>query len=162
MLVENPDGTQVYGSRRFAAPPSRLWRAFTEPGDMAAWMWGGQADNCVAQSELRVGGKYSVYTDSNASAAGWPSDRVGRLGLYLEIVPEQRLVYTLHWDAPVGYNQRGDVVADEAMLISFRPNGDGCVVELRHVGIPDDGVSADEHGRALAEEFDRLARLVEG
>jgi uncharacterized protein YndB with AHSA1/START domain len=128
---------------------------------MAAWMWADYAKDCSAKSDLRVGGRYSVYTDSNATADGWPRDRIGRLGIYAEIVPEQRLVYTLHWDAPVGYNQKGGVVGDEVMLVTFRPEDDGTVVELRHVGIPDDGVSASEHGRALAAEFDHLAQLVE-
>ncbi len=161
MLIENPEGTQVYASRRFGAPASRLWRAFTDPGDMAAWMWTGHAQNCVAESDLRIGGSYSVYTDSNATADGWHTDRIGRLGIYVDIVPEERLAYTLHWDAPVGYNQRGDAVPDEVMLVSFRPGGDTCVVELRHLGIPDDGVSAVEHGKALAAEFESLAALVE-
>lgn len=160
-LIENPDGTQVCALRRFEAPVERLWRAFTDPGDMAAWMWAGFAENCVAESDLRVGGGYSVYTDSNAIADGWPTDRIGRLGVYVEIVPEEQLAYTLHWDAPVGYNQNGDVVTDEAMLVTFRPHGDETIVELRHVGIPDDGISAVEHGKALASEFDHLARLVE-
>ena len=161
MLVENPDGTQFSVSRRFDAPVSRLWRAFTDPGDTASWMWTGYAKNCVAESNLRVGGGYSVYTDSNANADGWHTDRIGRLGVYVEIIPEERLVYTLHWDAPVGYNQQGDLVTDEVMLVTFGTDGDGCVVELRHVGIPDDGVAAVEHGKALAEEFEYLARLVE-
>lgn len=160
-MIENPDGTQVYGSRRYTAPVERLWRAFTEPADMAGWMWAGYAENCVALSDLRVGGRYSIYTDSDAASAGWPRDRIGRLGIYLEIVPEQRLVYTLHWDAPVGYNQQDTVVTDEAMLITFRADGAATIIELRHVGIPDDGASAVEHGKALAAEFDHLARLVE-
>ena len=161
MLVENPDGTEVLARRRFTAPGSRLWKAFTDPADMAAWMWTGYAKNCVAENDLRVGGSYRVYTDSNASADGWHSDRVGRLGIYVEIVPESRLVYTLHWDAPVGYNQKGGVVTDEVMVVTFATDGDGTTVELRHLGIPDDGASAVEHGKALAEEFEYLARLVE-
>lgn len=161
-MIENPDGTEVYGSRRFNAPVSRLWRAFTEPADMAGWMWAGHAKNCVARADLRVGGRYSVYTESDATADGWSTDWIGRLGIYVVIVPEQQLVYTLHWDAPIGYNQGGDVVSDEAMFVTFRPHGDETVVELRHVGIPDDGISAVEHGKALASEFDYLARLVEG
>lgn len=161
MLIENPDGTQVYASRRFAAPISRLWRAFTEPADMAAWMWAGYGMNAVAESDLRIGGRYSVYTDSNATADGWHTDRIGRLGIYIDIVPEQRLAYTLHWDAPVGYNQQGDDVADEAMLVAFRSAGHETFAEVRHLGIPDDGLSAVEHGKALAAEFDYLANLVE-
>jgi len=161
MSAENPDGTQVHIRRRFGVPIDRLWRAFTQPADMAAWMWAGYTSNCVAAVDLRVGGSYSVYTDSNATADGWPNDRVGRLGSYAVIVPERRLIYTLHWDAPVGYNQQGGVVMDEVVIVTFKDDRGGTLVELRHLGIPDDGVSAVEHGKGTAEEFDWLARLVE-
>jgi uncharacterized protein YndB with AHSA1/START domain len=118
--------------------------------------------NCVAESDLRVGGRYSVYMDSNATAAGWPSDRVGRLGVYVEIVPERRLVYTLHWDAPVGYNQVAGVVSDEVFLIGFAAAGEGTMVEIEHVGIPADSGANVEHGTGLADELAQLARLVDG
>ena len=161
MDITHPDATRVCVRRRFRATLERLWRAFTVPADMASWMWGGFAENCVAESDLRIGGRYSVYTDSRATADGWPSDRIGRLGIYVEIVPERRLVYTLHWDAPVGYNQQAGVVADEVFLVTFAPDGDGTIVEIEHMGIPGESGANIEHGRGLADEFDHLARLVE-
>ena len=161
VAIENPDGTQVLARRRFDAPVARLWRAFTDPSDMAAWMWAGHGRNCVGENDLRVGGSYSVYTDSKATADGWHTDRIGRLGTYIEGAEESRLAYTLHWDAPVGYNQQGGVVTDEVMIVTFDADGDNTIVELRHLGIPDDGVSAVEHGKALAAELGFLARLVE-
>lgn len=162
MEIENPDGTQVYARRRFAASPARLWRAFTEPAEMACWMWGSYIDNCVAEVDLRVGGGYRVYTDSNATDHGWGTNRIGRLGIYIVILPNETLVYTLHWDAPVGYNQRNEVVTDEVMVVDFTADGAGTLVEIRHLGIPDDGVSAIEHGRGLGEELDILADLIAG
>ena len=161
MEITNPDGTQVRAERRFAASPERLWQAFTDPSEMAAWMWGGFAGNSVAGSDLHIGGAYSVYTDSSATKDGWHSDRIGRCGIYVEIEPETRLTYTLHWDAPVGYNQRAGVVTDEVFIVTFTPDGDGTIVVVCHLGIPDDGVSAVEHGRGLGEELDTLAALVE-
>jgi uncharacterized protein YndB with AHSA1/START domain len=162
MDITHPDETRVCIRRRFAASPERLWRAFTVPADMAAWMWGGHAANCVAESDLRVGGRYSVYTDSKATADGWPSDRIGRLGIYVEIIPERRLVYTLHWDAPVGYNQRNDVVSDEVFLVSFFDHGVETVVAIEHIGIPSGSGANTEHGKGLADELENLARLAEG
>jgi uncharacterized protein YndB with AHSA1/START domain len=124
-------------------------------------MWGGYTDNCTAETDLRVGGRYAVYADSNATDDGWPTDRVGRLGVYVDIVPEELLVYTLHWDAPVGYNQKGNVVTDEFFDVTFAPDGKGTVVEVHHYGIPNDGVSAEGHGLGLGEELETLAALVE-
>ena len=162
MDLSNPDGTQVLARRRFVASPRRMWKAFTQPEDMSRWMWGGFANNCEAEADLRVGGSYSVYTDSNATKDGWHTDRIGRLGVYVEIVSEERLVYTLHWDAPVGYNQKGGVVCDEAFVVRFSADGEVTVVEVRHLGIPDDGVSAEGHRLGLGEELDVLAGLIEG
>ena len=161
MDISHPDATRVSARRRFATSPERLWRAFTTPADMASWMWGAFAANCVAESDLRIGGRYSVYTDSNATADGWHTDRIGRLGVYVDIVPEHRLVYTLHWDAPVGYNQQGAVVADEVFLISFGTAGEETVIEIDHLGIPATSGAHVEHGRGLADELDHLAQLVE-
>lgn len=124
-------------------------------------MWGSHANNCVAETDLRVGGTYRVDTDGNATSDGWHDDRISRLGIYVEIVPDRRLVYTLHWDAPVGYNQSGAVVTDEVMVVSFAADGDGTIVEMLHLGIPDVVGAAVEHGRGLAEEIETLAALVE-
>ena len=162
MQITNPDGSSVRARRRYAASTRRMWEAFTNPGDIARWMWGSYTKNCVANADLRVGGGYSVYTDSQATQDGWSSDRIGRLGIYVEIVPEQRLVYTLHWDAPVGYNQKGDVVTDEVFIVTFTSDQADTIVEVNHLGIPDDGVSAGGHAAGLGEELETLAALLAG
>ena len=161
MQISNPDGTSARAIRRYDASPERMWQAFTDPTDMAQWMWGGFTKNAVADANLRVGGRYSVYTDSNATKDGWHTDRIGRLGVYVEIIPNEKLVYTLHWDAPVGYNQKSDPVADEFFVVTFAPDGDGTIVEVNHYGIPSDGVSAEGHGLGLGEELKTLAKVVE-
>jgi uncharacterized protein YndB with AHSA1/START domain len=161
MKIEHPDGTQVRVTRAFDAPVARVWRAFTEPVELAAWFWGGHTRDAIAEVDLRVGGRYSVYTDGGGTAAGWPRDRVGVLGIYADIVPESRLVYTVHWDAPVGYNQRGGLVLDEVVIVSMQEAAGATTVVMLHTGIPDDGVSAVEHGKGIGDEFDWLARLVE-
>ena len=161
MEISNPDGGSARVIRRFEANRERLWQAFTDPTDMAQWMWGGYTENAIADTNLRIGGRYSIYTDSNATKDGWHTDRVGRFGLYVEIVPKEKLVYTLQWDAPVGYNQKGERVADEFFVVTLREDGAGTVVEVNHYGIPNDGVSAEGHGLGLGDEMETLATLVE-
>lgn len=161
MKIEHPDGTQIHITRHLAAPVERVWRAFTTV-ELAEWIWGGHTKNASAEVDLRVGGTYKVYTDSNGTANGWHADRVGVLGIYADIVPERRLVYTVHWDAPMGYNQRGGVVLDEIVIVTFEERGRGTFVDMLHAGVPDDGVSTVVHGRGIGEEFEYLARLVGG
>ena len=112
---------------------------------------------------MRVEGRYSVYTDAKPGDDSWPGNRWGMAGIYALIDPNRRLVYTVHWDAPAGYNQieDGSPVLDEVLVVDFTDTAEGTLVDMRHVGIPDDGVSAIEHGTGLDATFDDLARLVE-
>ncbi len=162
MTFSNPDGTQAVVSRVLHAPVTRVFRAFTDPDDMAAWMWGPLAANTVAEVDLRVGGRYRVTIDATPDRGEWPGDRWSVGGVYVIVAPDERLVYTVHWDAPVGYNEDPTgPVFDEVMLVDFTPAEEGTRLDIRHVGIPDDGVSAAEHGRALASTVDYLAAVVE-
>ena len=73
------------------------------------------------------------------------------------------MIYTLHWDGPVGYNQNGGEVLDEAVIVEFAGLNDATLLTFRHIGIPPDGVSAAEHSRGVDATFDDLvAFLAEG
>ena len=163
MSVEVIDGIRARIIREFAAAPERLYRAFTDPAEAAAWMWGPNVPNPSAEMDLRVGGRYRVSRDApDGDDSGWPSDRWAFSGVFVELDPPRKIVYTLHWEGPVGYNQTGDEVFDEAVIVTLEPDEAGTLLVFDHIGIPDDGVSAAEHGRSVAVTFDTLAELVEG
>ncbi len=163
MSVEVIDGIKVVVTREFAATPERLYRAFTDAADAAAWMWGAAAPNAAAEMDVRVGGRYRVSKDApEEDDSGWGTDRWAISGVFVELSPPNRLVYTLHWEGPVGYNQTGDEVLDEAAVVTIEQAGSGTRVVYHHIGIPDDGMSAAEHGKAVAATLDDLAALVEG
>ena len=71
-----------------------------------------------------------------------------------------RLVHTVHWDAPVGYNEPGMHPIDEVLIIEIEPHEDGCRLRYTHLGIPDDGMSAAEHERSVRATLDVLARRL--
>ena len=68
MSFTNPDGTEVVVTRTLRAPVERVYRAFTDPTDMAAWMWGPLAANPKADVDLRVGDAQLVEGESDAAA----------------------------------------------------------------------------------------------
>ncbi len=146
MTIEHEDGTQAVVTREIAAPPERVWRAFTEPDDAARWMWGAGASDATAELDVRVGGRYRVAT----GAAGFK-------GIYVAVDPPRTLIFTLHWESPVGYEPE----TDEAAVVSFEPTAAGTRLTYRHVGIPGGGLPAAEHGKAIAATLDALAALVE-
>ena len=162
MDVEFPDATSVRVTHQVPASPERVWRAFTDPADMAAWMWAGWGTDTAAESDVRIGGRYSVYTTAPGHETGWPTDRWGFVGYYTEIVERRRLGYTIHWDGPVGYNQTDAMVVDEVVSVEMAANGTATDLVMWHMGIPPDGVSAAEHGKGILEMFGALDRLVAG
>lgn len=160
MATEFPDSTSLRVTRTVAAPVERVWRAFTDPVDMAAWMWAGWGSGTAAEADVSVGGRYHVYTTAREMDPGWPTDRWGFVGYYTEIVENSRLSYTLHWDGPVGYNQTGDMVIDEFVIVDLADRDGATEIVMWHCGIPAVAGAAAEHGRGIEAMFDTLDGLV--
>ena len=152
----------------FNATPEQVFTAWTTPEALAVWVWGSLGQDVSAEVDLRIGGLYAIYTDSPDDAGedddvgkdddGGVGERAGMCGLYVEIVPGKRLVYTQHWDASVGYNDQGNVIVDEVIIVDFTESedGHGTEVRFRQYGIPDDGQSIDGHVAGVSETLDYL------
>lgn len=150
---------EVRIERTFDAPPSRVFHALTDPETMARWIWASLGKDVWAESDLRVGGAYRVYSrcaGGRHQGEGWS----GMCGLFVEVEPERKLVYTLHWDANVGYNQGDQMALDEVVSVTLAQDGDRTRMDFRHMGIPDDGVSEPTHRAGIEESFDMLAALL--
>jgi len=81
-------------------------------------------------------------------------------GIFIEIIQDQKLTFTVHWDADVGYNSPEALTLDEVMVVSLNPLGDKTLVTINHLGIPDDGVSASTHQAGLNKSLDHLANVL--
>jgi uncharacterized protein YndB with AHSA1/START domain len=106
-------------TRSIAADPQRVWNAFTNADEYAAWIWPVDWDT-QCSIDLRIGGEFRVA-----------SEKVGLSirGTYIEIDPITRLV--MNW-LPTGSN-------DETVLtISIEPIATGTEVILTHENFTDD------------------------
>ena len=146
--------------RSFPVPAARLFRAFTDPADLAAWIWGPGARDVRAEVDARVGGGFCVTTDG--AGLGKVGARAGMLGTFVVLDPPLRLVHTLRWDSFVGYNAKGMDPLDEAVVVEIEPHAGGTRLRYVHVGIPDDGVAAPEHERSVRACLDHLAAHLSG
>ena len=78
--------------RKVDAVPSKVWRALTEPEMLKQWMAPDDAFKVpVAETQVRVGGRYHLVM---TSPDGQEHDVSG---VYREIVPNKKLVYTWAW-----------------------------------------------------------------
>ena len=151
--------TEFTIERDFDAPAARVYQAWTDPKDLARWIWASLGEQVWAEADVRTGGAYRIYTKFKGGrhqGEGWS----GMCGLFVEVEPDARLVYTLHWDADVGYNRPEHLALDEVVSVAFAAEGDRTKMTFVHMGIPDDGQSAPTHRAGIEQSFDMLAELL--
>ena len=95
MTIADPktnDARVLRLSRSFAAPRGRVFRAFTAPAQMAKW-WGPKGWTVPACTlDARPGGAWHTVMRSPDGKDHLVS------GVYREIVPSERLVFTWAWE----------------------------------------------------------------
>jgi uncharacterized protein YndB with AHSA1/START domain len=134
--------------RRFEATTEQVFRFWSEPQLFGKWSWGSLGRNVEATADFRVGGVFRVETESKNG------DRWSFTGTYLEIEPDCRIVHTLEWQAPVGYDP-----VPERVEVTLTAKGNGTVVEFVHIGVPD-AESAKGHLEGWQNTMETLGILL--
>lgn len=93
--VEVRSDTSLVLSRRFAAPPHRVFRAMTDPKVVPKWYGLAVLKMESCEIDLRVGGRWRFVLASPEAGTHAFS------GVYRDIVPGQRLVNTENYE-PLG------------------------------------------------------------
>ncbi len=90
-----PSEREIRAERIFDAPRERVWRAFTDPAELAQW-WGRGNRVTVERMEVERGGRWRYVEHA-------PDGDYGFEGRYREVTPLERLVQTFEWDGMPGY-----------------------------------------------------------
>jgi len=135
--------------REFPAPPARVYAAWTDPRLLAQW-WGPEGMSCpVCEVDLRVGGGYRTCMKGEKGDEHWVS------GVYREIVPGRRLVFTWAWEDK---GRRGHEMLVE---VDFAPVGRNTRVVLTQSNF-ESQESCDNHKKGWTSSFVCLDRFVTG
>jgi len=141
-----PSGGLTLDMKRvLRAPPTVVFRACTEPLELAKW-WGPHGFTSPSvEVDLRVGGGYRIEMQPPEGDAFYLS------GEFREVDPPARLVYTFRWEDPDPDDQ------ETVVTLSLRDLGES--TEL----VVSQGTFAVERRLALHEEgwADTLDRLQE-
>ncbi|WP_439599363.1 SRPBCC family protein [Falsiroseomonas sp.] len=141
MTVTIPSLTLV---RRIKAPPARVFAAWTRAEIMAQWFGPHHTRVAEATVDARIGGGFRmVLVEENGAR-----HEVG--GRYLEMDPEQRLVFTWAWASTPERESR--------VTVRFRPLEDGTEITLTHDRFAD-AETATRHRRGWTESLERLIAL---
>lgn len=131
-------------TRRFAAPPHKVFDAWLSPR-WAQWLPPRDVSCEMVVMEPRVGGRY-------LARMSMPDGRTVNIqGEYLEISRPERLVMT--W-------RRESDAQETTITLQFRATGDGTVMTLRHDGFAELELCA-RHNSGWAGQGGSLDKLAE-
>lgn len=134
--------------RVLRSTPERVYRAFLDADAMAKWLPPHGFTGRVEHLDARVGGSYRM---SFTNFSGGGSHSFG--GVYLELVPNQRIRHTDRFDDP---NLPGEM----QVTISLRPVSCGTELEILQEGIPEQ-IPPEACHLGWQESLLLLAQLVE-
>ncbi len=122
------------------ASPATIFEYLTVPEKHVAW------NGTSAELDPRSGGVYRVMAGGVHQAAGE----------YVEVVPNERVVFTFGWDEPDHPIPAGSTRVE----IQLIPEGDKTRVRLIHSGLPADAIS--DHTGGWDHYLGRLAVVAAG
>lgn len=141
-----PNTVQLH--RVFTCKPDKLYRAFVEADALASWLPPFGFVCTVHELDAQVGGKHRAsfrnFTTGGSHSFG---------GEYLELVPNERLVYTIRFDDPNLPGEMTDIVSLKAVMV-------GTELTIEQRGIPE-VIPPEACYLGWQECLLKLAKLVE-
>jgi uncharacterized protein YndB with AHSA1/START domain len=138
------DKTSLQFRRSYKASVAAVYAAWTDPGQMKLWMAPNDAfKETEVTMDVRVGGHYRIVMH----APDGEMHRVG--GVYREIIPNKKLVYTWAWESTP---ERESLVT-----VEFTPSGQGTEMILTHQRFADTQ-ARDKHQEGWIGCLGRLER----
>jgi uncharacterized protein YndB with AHSA1/START domain len=131
-------------TRTFDAPPSVLFALWSKPGHLKRWMGPANFTCPEAEIDFRVGGSYRAMIKSKEQGENWFG------GVYREIIPNRRLVFTFAWD-----NDGPSAGVETLVTITFEERG-GKTVQTFHQSPFLNVERRDSHVGGWTEAFDKL------
>ena len=139
------DERKLVIERTFDAPIDLVWKVWADPQHAKQW-WGPRGFKApVVELDERPGGKWRALMIGPDGMELWQH------GVYREIVPKKRIVYTFVWDHE----------PDHEMLVTvdFAAKGKKTEITFEQTGFISDG-EREGHRGGWGESFDRLAEYL--
>ena len=146
--------TSLRISRVINADTETVFRAWTQPDHMQKWACPGDATVEDVEIDFRVGGAYRIRM--KGEEGNWTA-----VGVYREIDPPKRLVYTWDWEekeVKMSVHDRLGSADETVVTVEFRAQGDATEVVLTHELFPNEE-AREGHHMGWEGSLDKLERL---
>ena len=132
--------------RSYNAPIDVVWEAWANPARAKEW-WGPRGFTApIVELDERPGGKWRAKMVGPDGAALWQH------GVYREIVPKKRIVYTFIWDQEPNHEM--------LVTVDFSPNANKTEISFQQTGFNSDA-EREGHNGGWNESFDRLGEYLQ-
>ena len=153
-LIITPDQDAIVSEIRIAAPPERVFRALSDPGELKRWFSGPECPAKFWKMDARVGGQYSYSTEKGSIAVNGVSEFECH-GEILECDPPRLLVYT--WIA----NWHDDKSARTVVRWELEKKGSGTHVKVTHSGLANLPIARKDYSGGWTGVVEMLKKFVE-
>jgi uncharacterized protein YndB with AHSA1/START domain len=130
-------------SRTVPASQERVFGAWTEVAQLAAWWWP-QLAGTTYDVDAQRGGRFRISSPA-IKATVW--------GVYTEVDPPRRLVFSWHWED----DGEPETAPEDTVAVDFEPVDGATLVTVRHtseIHVPEGGAE-----QGWNDVMDRLVRL---
>ena len=132
-------------SRRMAAPPERVFRAWTDVEQLAAWWWP-QLAGTTYDVDARDGGRYRISSPAIGATV---------TGVFTVVDAPRRLAFSWNWED----DGEPDAVVEDTVVVTFEPADEGTLVRVAHTSVAHEPDGGAEQG--WNDVTDRLVGLFE-
>lgn len=143
-MVDGEGEFELTIDRIFDAPVDLVWEAWTDRDRTIQWKCPRGLTNTVLEMDVREGGEWRQCMQAPDGTEYW------RSGVYREIEPHERLVFTYVTDDPRGAQGQETVVT-----VTFEDRGDQTRVVLHQAGFDTEG-SRDAHQGGWSSALEKL------
>jgi len=134
-------------NRRLNAPRAKVYAAWTDPSLLSGWFGYPQIRKAHTELDVRAGGRYRIVMFGEDGAP------LELSGVYREVVPNEKLVFTWAWG---GTPDRESLVS-----VQLRDDGAGTLLTLMHEQFFDDA-ARDRHNAGWMRSLENLVQFFDG
>jgi uncharacterized protein YndB with AHSA1/START domain len=131
--------------RQLKAQPDKVYAAWTDPEKILKWFGPDKIAVLSAETDARLGGRFRIVM------LGADGEEHDVSGTYLEVVPNEKLVFTWAW--------RSTPERQSLVTVLIKPDGTGSMLTLIHEQFFDEA-ARDRHREGWSGCLDKLENYL--
>jgi uncharacterized protein YndB with AHSA1/START domain len=147
-MTRSEAGFELSIARTFDAPVAIVFQIWSAREHVSKWWAPKTFDNTHVDWDFRVGGAYRIGITSEKYGLNWMG------GHFVEIVPNQRIVFTFAWEA-------NDSIGNETLITVAFEDRDGKTIQTFHQSPFQNADSRDSHLDGWSGVLDREVGYAE-